>query len=59
MQVVRINISGPIRIGPKVGTVGSPRRGLAGTMAWSDLQRCNIVARGKAAKSMHGSSSTM
>lgn len=43
METVRINVSGPVHVGSNVRVIGGPWRGLTGTVAWSDLQRCGVV----------------
>jgi hypothetical protein len=43
MQTVKINVSGPVRIGARVRVIGGPLQGVTGTVAWSDLQQCGIV----------------
>ena len=43
METVRINVSGPVRIGARVRVIGGPWQGLSGTVVWSDLQQCGVV----------------
>jgi hypothetical protein len=52
METVKINVSGPVRVGAKVRVVGGSWRGLTGTVAWSDLQRCGVagVLKGRQVK---------
>lgn len=47
MQTVKINVSGPVRIGEKVRVIGGPWRGLTGTVTWTDLLQCGVVGMWK------------